>query len=122
MASWLRRFGRRIADWLIDQAGPTGAYGAGLHYLRRGNHAVAAVAFWDAQRLWEAELGPRHRYVALALAKRACCAVSLGHLHEGVELYERALMMETELRGQLSLRVRELAQELAWARRRLEIT
>ena len=57
MASWLRRLSRRIADWLAEQAGPNGAYGAGLHYLRRGKPEVAEVAFRDAQRLWEATAG-----------------------------------------------------------------
>src|SRR5437879_1186948 len=100
MASWLRRLSRRISDWLADQAGPNGAYGAGLHYLRRGKPAAAEVAFRDAQRLWEAQLGPRHGYVAMALARRAGCAVQLGRVQEGVELYERALAIEIELRGQ----------------------
>jgi Tfp pilus assembly protein PilF len=122
MASWLRRSSRRISDWLAHQAGPNGAYGAGLHYLRRGKPAAAEVAFRDAQRLWEAKLGPRHGYVAMALAKRAWCAVHLGRVQEGVELYERALAIETELRGKNSARVRELTDELDRARGRLDVS
>jgi hypothetical protein len=122
MASWLRWLSRRISDWLADQAGPKGAYGAGLHYVREGKPAAAEAAFRDAQRLWEAQLGPRHGYVAMALAKRAWCAVHLGRVPDGVELYERALAIETELRGQLSVRVRELSDELDRARSQLDVS
>ena len=103
---------------MLAVAGADGAYGAGLRYLSRGDLVAAAEAFEDAQRLWARELGAAHRYVAMAMARRASCYVRLGRVPEGVRLYERALALERGLRGE-SDRARTLSCELAKARARL---
>lgn len=111
---------RRIGAWFLARAGAEGAYGAGLRYLGRGELLAAADAFEDAQRLWEREMGPWHGYVAMAMARRAFCCVRLGRVRDGVALYEDALALERELRGDDSRRVQALTAELAWARGQLE--
>jgi Tfp pilus assembly protein PilF len=106
----------RIGSWLRLYAGASGAYGAGLQYLERGDPAAAAEAFADAQRLWLREVGPWHGGVVMAMAKRAACYVRLGKVREGVRLYERALALDKGLRGDATERVRALNAELAQAR------
>lgn len=112
----LRRCMRRIGNWLRVYAGASGAYGAGLQYLQRGNAEAAAEAFADAQRLWLRDGGLWHGGVVLAMAKRAACYVRLGRVGEGVRLYERALALDRSLRGDATERVRALSAELAQAR------
>lgn len=119
MASLLGTVRRRLATWLMLQAGPKGAYGAGLHYLGRGRLQEAQHAFADAQRLWEIELGPRHGYVALAMSKRAGCLVELERTEEAVELYEAALDIAAEAHGSGSPGTLDVARGLARARGRL---
>jgi tetratricopeptide (TPR) repeat protein len=116
MFSLARRWYRRVGAWLLLRAGPEGAYGAGLRYVERGRLEAAALAFEDAQRLWEREVGPRHVHVAAALARRAWCCVRLGRVEEGVRLYERALELERDLHGADSERVWDLTAEAAEAR------
>ena len=106
----------QIGTWLRRYAGASGAYGAGLQYLERGDAAAAAEAFADAQRLWLREVGPWHGGVVMAMAKRAACYVRLGRVREGVRLYERALALDRGLRGDATERVRTLSAELAQAR------
>ena len=108
--------GRRVGSWLRLYAGPSGAYGAGLQYLERGDAAAAAEAFADAQRLWLREVGPWHGGVVLAMAKRAACYVQLGRLREAIRLYERALVLDRGLRGDATERVQAMSAELAQAR------
>jgi hypothetical protein len=112
----MRRWTSRVGSWLRRYAGASGAYGAGLQYLERGDAAAAAEAFADAQRLWLREVGPWHGGVVLAMAKRAACYVRLGRVREGVRLYERALALDRGLRGDATERVRALSAELAQAR------
>jgi len=112
----VRHWMARISSWLRLYAGASGAYGAGLQYLERGDAAAAAEAFADAQRLWLREVGPWHGGVVLAMAKRAACYVRLGRVREGVRLYERALALDRGLRGDATERVRTLSAELAQAR------
>jgi tetratricopeptide (TPR) repeat protein len=112
----VRGWFRRIGAWLLVQAGPTGAYGAGLSYLERGLLAPAAEAFEDAQRLWEREPSGSRGAVAMAMARRAWCYVRMGRVTDAVRLYERALELERDLRGADSDRVRELSTELSRAR------
>jgi len=112
----VRRYMGRIGAWLRVYAGASGAYGAGLRYLERGDPAAAAEAFADAQRLWLREVGPWHGGVVLAMGKRAACYVRLGRIREGVRLYERALALDRGLRGDATERVRTLSAELAQAR------
>jgi hypothetical protein len=116
MMATVRRWMDNVSSWLRLYAGPSGAYGAGLQYLERGDAAAAAEAFADAQRLWLSEMGPWHGGVVLAMAKRAACYVRLGRVGEGVRLYERALALDRGLRGDASERVRTLSAELAQAR------
>jgi len=116
MSGTVRRCLCRIGGWFLAQAGATGAYGAGMRYLERGDVAAAAEAFADAQCLWVRELGPWHGSVVLAMAKRAACYVRLGRVREGVQLYERALALDRGLRGDATDRVRLLTAELAQAR------
>jgi tetratricopeptide (TPR) repeat protein len=116
----MRQHLRRIGAWFLVRAGAEGAYGAGLRYVRRGDLLAAADAFEDAQRLWERELGPWHGYVAMAMAKRAYCYVQLGRVRDGVALYENAIALERDLRGDESQRVQDLAADLASARGLLE--
>jgi hypothetical protein len=106
----------QIGTWLRVYAGASGAYGAGLQYLERGDAAAAAEAFADAQRLWLRDVGPWHGGVVMAMAKRAACYVRLGRVREGVRLYERALALDRGLRGDATERVRTLSAELAQAR------
>jgi hypothetical protein len=110
------RLMRGIGGWLLARAGATGAYGAGLWYLERGQVVAAAQAFADAQRLWLRELGPWHVCVVLAMEKRADCCVRMGHALEGVRLYEQALALDRGLRGAGSGRVGALTAGLAQAR------
>lgn len=119
MASFVGRFRRRLATWLMLQAGPKGAYGAGLHYVGRGKLQEAQQAFGHAQRLWQRELGSRHSYVSLAMSKRAWCLLELDRPEEAVNLYERALQIATEVHGSGNPRTLDLARELARARSRL---
>jgi Tfp pilus assembly protein PilF len=116
MRTTVRRYLSRIGGWLLAQAGAAGAYGAGLHYLERGDVVAAAEAFADAQWLWARERGPWHGGVVLAMAKRASCYVRLGRIREGVQLYERALALDRSMRGESTDRVRLLKAELAQAR------
>src|SRR5215472_9990976 len=116
MRATVRRWTSQVGAWLRRYAGASGAYGAGLQYLERGDAAAAAEAFADAQRLWLREVGPWHGGVVLAMAKRAACYVRLGRVREGVRLYERALALDRGLRGDGTERVRILAAELAQAR------
>lgn len=116
MKGTMRRCLGVIGAWFLARAGAAGAYGAGLRYLERGDVAAAAEAFADAQRLWARELGPWYGGVVLAMAKRAACYVRLGHVREGVQLYERAIALDRGLRGDATDRVRLLAAELAQAR------
>jgi tetratricopeptide (TPR) repeat protein len=116
MRATVRSWMGRIGTWLRLYAGASGAYGAGLQYLERGDAAAAAEAFADAQRLWLREVGPWHGGVVLAMAKRAACYVRLGRVREGVRLYERALALDRGLRGDATERVRTLSAELAQAR------
>ena len=112
----VRRCLGQVGAWLRVYAGASGAYGAGLRYLERGDPAAAAEAFADAQRLWLLEVGPWHGGVVLAMGKRAACYVRLGRVREGVRLYERALALDRSLRGDATERVRTLTAELAQAR------
>ncbi len=120
MSSFPRALLRSLGDWLRIKAGPSGAYGAGLHYAGKGKLAVAAEAFEVAQRLWERQLGRRSGHVALALAKRAWCYVEMGKVADGVRLYEQALAIESEAGGHVSYRVRRLMDELERARGMLD--
>jgi hypothetical protein len=106
----------RIGGWFLTRAGATGAYGAGLHYLERGNVVAAAEAFADAQSLWLREVGPWHACVVLAMEKRAGCYVLMGRVRDGVRLYERALALDRALSDEGTHRVQELTAELAQAR------
>lgn len=119
MSSFPRAVLRSLGDWLRVRAGPSGAYGAGLHYAGKGKLMFAAEAFEDAQRLWERQLGRRSRQVALALAKRAWCYVEMGRVADGVRLYEQALAIESESGGLPSQRVSRLVDELERARGKL---
>lgn len=121
MSGHVRRFLGRIGGWFLAQAGASGAYGAGLRYLERGDVLAAAEAFADAQCLWVRERGPWHGGVVLAMAKRAACYVRLGRVREGVLLYERALALDRGLRGDETDRVRRLSAELAQARAYLPV-
>lgn len=116
MKGTVRRCLGVISGWFLARAGAAGAYGAGLRYLERGDVAAAAEAFADAQRLWARERGPWYGGVVMAMAKRAACYVRLGHVREGVRLYERAIALDRGLRGDATDRVRLLAAELAQAR------
>jgi transcriptional regulator with XRE-family HTH domain len=116
MKRGFRRIMGRIGGWLLARAGATGAYGAGLRYLEKGDVAAAALAFADAQRMWLRELGPGHVGVVLAMEKRADCYVRMGRVPEGVRLYERALALDRALRGEETGRVRALTAEIAEAR------
>jgi hypothetical protein len=116
MKATVRTLMSRIGGWLRLYAGASGAYGAGLQYLERGDPAAAAEAFADAQRLWLSEVGPWHGGVVLAMAKRAACYVRLGKVREGVRLYERALALDRGLHGDATQRVLALTAELAQAR------
>jgi hypothetical protein len=112
----MRRLAERIGGWMLVVAGPAGAYGAGLRYLERGDLQAAAEAFADAQRLWERQIGPWHRDVPMAMARRAACYVMQGRVSAGVRLYERALALERQVGGEDSERARVLAWELSAAR------
>src|SRR5215831_13073636 len=116
MRATVRRRTSQVGAWLRMYAGASGAYGAGLRYLERGDVAAAAEAFADAQRQWLREVGPWHGGVVLAMGKRAACYVRLGRVREAVRLYERAIALDRGLRGDATERVRTLVAELAQAR------
>ncbi len=112
----VRRYLGRISGWFLGYAGGSGAYGAGLRYLGRGEVAAAAEAFADAQRMWLRDEGPWHAGIVLAMAKRAACYVRMGRIRDAVRLYERALALARGLHGVGSERVEAIAAELAQAR------
>jgi hypothetical protein len=116
MLQMVRGLTARIGGWFLTRAGATGAYGAGLRYLERGNVVAAAEAFADAQGLWLRELGPWHACVVMAMEKRAGCYVLMGRVRDGVRLYERALALDRALSDDETHRVQELTAELAQAR------
>jgi tetratricopeptide (TPR) repeat protein len=92
---------------------------AGLGNMRKGNFAVAAEAFADAERLYVERLGPSHPRVAEAVAYRAWCYAKSNRLEDAIPLFERAIQLELKREDVAGERLRQLIQQLAWARDQL---
>jgi tetratricopeptide (TPR) repeat protein len=108
----------RLEDWLLELAGPGGAFSAGLQNLKNGRLGVAAEGFADAERLYIERYGRSHPRVSQAIAFRAWCLANSGRPADAVGLYEEAIELE---RGHVDgARAQQLIEQLAWARGKLE--
>ncbi|GAC1506482.1 MAG: hypothetical protein NVS1B6_14370 [Steroidobacteraceae bacterium] len=104
---------KKLGDWLIrTRVGPSGAFTAGHHYVKKGKWAIAEEAFGDAQRLSEEKYGSRHDWVQQAMAYRAWCLMKLRRLPEAVALYEQAIAAEEENHGANTPRAAHLRDHL----------
>jgi tetratricopeptide (TPR) repeat protein len=108
----------RLEGWLSNLAGPGGAFTAGLQNMNKGEFVVAAEAFADAEELYSERFGRSHPKVSQAIAFRAWCFAKSGRPGDAIALYEKAIELE---RGRVDgARAKQLVEQLAWARGKLE--
>lgn len=72
---------------------------AGMAHLAAGRYGAAEEAFRRSLQLYEAQLGPRHRDVAVTLGNLAVACKELHRYDEAAPLYRRSLRILEEGRG-----------------------
>ncbi len=110
---------RQLGDWLIRRGGPGGAFTAGLNNMDKGKFSIAAEAFQDAERLYTEQFGASHPRVAEAIAYRAWCYAKSNREADAVELYRKAIELESKRPDRRGDRLQQLVQQLAWARSKM---
>jgi Tetratricopeptide repeat len=93
--SEVRQLLTKTSDRLLEHLGGRGAWTAGLGLLEKRRWQAASVAFKDAVRGFEREVGHDHMWTAHALAREGWCYLKLGRYGDALpvcrEAYDIAL-------------------------------
>lgn len=107
-----------MLGWGREEAAKA-SFHRGDQLLKKGDIRGAYKCFSDAEAWFENasnRSGIVITWVGNATGKRAWCAAKLGNHKEAVALYEKALAIETKLRGPDSKRANDLSRQLLYAK------
>jgi hypothetical protein len=92
------RLGRSIAkftDAALLRFGGRGAWTAGLELMEKGRWKAASVAFEDAVKGFEGEVGHDHVWTAHALARQGWCYLQLNQPEDALRVSREAFAIAT---------------------------
>ena len=111
----------KVADAAVQLAGGRGAWTAGLELMEKRRWLAASVAFGDAVRGFEREVGRDHMWTAHALARQGWCFLQLDRPNDALIACQEALVIASRVLPENTERLQQFRELVSVAEDRAQL-